>query len=559
MGQHANIVPVRLFENILHQEFKRNIPFVFSEYMPRGSIREYLKEKRRLDLKESLSLGIQLCSGLMHAYEYGLTAHLDLKPDNIMVHADGMFQVTDFSSGVAGTPGYMAPEQVRIHWKSRGVDFSSAGEPIDQRADQFAVALVMLESFLGHHPFSICRDACYQQDRARQFMAEGIGDLGLLMTPGGLRGILVRALSTDADKRYEGVETLRSELVGMYEKEFGRYVPPEVKRDNSAQYWFDRGCAFEQLGRETFAESSYKEALNRFHDLPGTEFNQALCERKLGVICESMGRYRESEDGFQRALVLYRRIPDTEVSQASCKRGLGIAYWRTHRYGEAEESLKQAVAVYQGNPGMEVSQAGCAMNLGNLYWSIGRYNDAEESFQQALTIYRGVPGTEVSQATCTKNLGNVYWSISRYDDAEGCYKEAIAVYRRIPGTEVPQASCITNLAVTYERTGRYEEAERCFKDAIAVYRGVSGTQLGQAHCTMNLGNVYADRGRYKEAEPFYQQALAVFREFPGEELDYALCTMNLGNVCKHTDRREEAQSNYRQALAIFQRLLRGKS
>ena len=110
MGQHTHIVPVWLLENILHPEFKRSIPFVFSEYMPRGSLREYLREKRKLDVKECLSLGIQLCSGLMHAYEHGLTAHLDLKPENIMVHADGVFRVTDFSAAVIGTPGYMAPE-----------------------------------------------------------------------------------------------------------------------------------------------------------------------------------------------------------------------------------------------------------------------------------------------------------------------------------------------------------------------------------------------------------------------------------------------------------------
>ena len=167
MGQHPNIVPVHLLENIVHPATRRNVPFVFSEFMEEGDLKNLLKERGRFELEEALSAGLQICEALIHAYKHGLSAHKDLKPENIMVYREGVYKVTDFSAGVIGTPGYMAPEQVASIF---GLKDSIA---IDQRADQFAMGIIMLELILGEHPFPWIKRRVYSKEEAEKFFRVG--------------------------------------------------------------------------------------------------------------------------------------------------------------------------------------------------------------------------------------------------------------------------------------------------------------------------------------------------------------------------------------------------
>ena len=105
---------------------------------------------------------MQIARGLTAAHERGII-HRDLKPENLFLTRDRRVKILDFgvaklirTSGadeptavvdtvtdlgvVVGTVGYMAPEQVR-------------GEPIDHRADIFALGVVVHEMLSGTRPF----------------------------------------------------------------------------------------------------------------------------------------------------------------------------------------------------------------------------------------------------------------------------------------------------------------------------------------------------------------------------------------------------------------------
>jgi hypothetical protein len=91
--------------------------------------------------------------GLREAQRSGFT-HRDVKPSNLMVDAHGMVKVLDFGlvgaipehgdaveqTSLAGTPLYMAPEQAR-------------GEPIDLRADIYALGATLFHLVSGRPPF----------------------------------------------------------------------------------------------------------------------------------------------------------------------------------------------------------------------------------------------------------------------------------------------------------------------------------------------------------------------------------------------------------------------
>jgi TolB-like protein/tetratricopeptide (TPR) repeat protein len=107
---------------------------------------------------EVLRMAVDVLSGLGAAHESGLV-HRDLKPENIFLTRSGTARILDFGIAklaqdetvadgfstltgvVLGTAGYLAPEQIR-------------GEPVDARADLFAVGVVLFEALTGRRAFA---------------------------------------------------------------------------------------------------------------------------------------------------------------------------------------------------------------------------------------------------------------------------------------------------------------------------------------------------------------------------------------------------------------------
>jgi tetratricopeptide (TPR) repeat protein len=528
MGQHPNIVPVHLLENIVHPTTRRNVPFVFSEFMEGGDLRNLLVEKGRFELEEALSVGLQVCEALIHAYTHGLSAHKDLKPE-----------------GIIGTPGYMAPEQVASHFELKD------NIAIDQRADQFAIGLIMPELLSGKHPFPWIIRAAYSKEEAEKFLRGGTGEipdnLSVL-----LRGIIARCLSSDPDNRFSGLSALKEALLEVYRTEFGRdFRFPEVEIDNSPVWWFDRGRAFSNIGRDAGAEVSYKEALKMSKAIPGMEFFQWGCLMNLGNVYERLGKFYEAADYLKEALRMLKAIPGTEIHQGRCLKSLGFVYLDIGKFYEAADYLKEALRMLKAIPGTEISQVGCLMEMGNVYFSTGKFYKARVNYKEALRMYKAIPGTEIDQAYCIRNLGIVYLSTGKFYEAEGNLKEALRMLKAISGTEISQAGCLMERGNVYFSTGKFYEAEGNYKEALRTYKVIPGTEIRQAYCIRNLGVVYLSTGKFYEAADNLKEALRMYKAIPGTEIDQARCIMNLGIVYESTGKFYEAEGNYKEALRMY--------
>lgn len=131
------------------------IRYLAMQYIQGHDLRDLIAERGHLSVTETAAIAVQVCSVLAAAHSLRIV-HRDLKPGNIRVRTDGLVKVLDF--GVAadldpdathltttgqtlGTWLYMAPEQV-------------AAEPIDHRADLYALGCLIHEMLSGRPPFT---------------------------------------------------------------------------------------------------------------------------------------------------------------------------------------------------------------------------------------------------------------------------------------------------------------------------------------------------------------------------------------------------------------------
>jgi tRNA A-37 threonylcarbamoyl transferase component Bud32 len=116
--------------------------FLSMEYVDGEDLASLLRRIGRFNEERGLEIARQMCAGLAAAHERGVI-HRDFKPANVMLDATGHVRITDFglagASGEtirAGTPAYMAPEQI-------------AGGEVNARSDIYALGLVLYEIFTG--------------------------------------------------------------------------------------------------------------------------------------------------------------------------------------------------------------------------------------------------------------------------------------------------------------------------------------------------------------------------------------------------------------------------
>ncbi len=124
--------------------------FLTMEYIDGEDLASLLRRIGRLPADKALETAHQICAGLAAAHDCGLL-HRDLKPANIMLDGRGRVRITDFGlalshddatgrSETAGTPAYMAPEQI------------GKGEA-SVRSDIYSLGLVFYELFTGRLPY----------------------------------------------------------------------------------------------------------------------------------------------------------------------------------------------------------------------------------------------------------------------------------------------------------------------------------------------------------------------------------------------------------------------
>ena len=130
---------------------ERGQPYLVMEYVDGVHLDTYC-DARKLGITERLQLFLRVCDAVAYAHR-NLVVHLDLKPSNILVTADGTVKLLDFGTSkliqsdslltttVMATPAYASPEQLR-------------NEPITTSCDIYALGAILFEMLAGARPAS---------------------------------------------------------------------------------------------------------------------------------------------------------------------------------------------------------------------------------------------------------------------------------------------------------------------------------------------------------------------------------------------------------------------
>jgi beta-lactam-binding protein with PASTA domain/tRNA A-37 threonylcarbamoyl transferase component Bud32 len=188
-----------------------HVPFIVMEYVDGRTIRDLLRDDRRLLPERAL----EITDGVLRALDYSHRAgivHRDIKPGNVMLNRQGEIKVMDFgiaravadtqatmtqTAQVIGTAQYLSPEQAR-------------GERVDARSDLYSVGCLLYELLTGRPPFTGDSPVsiAYQHVREAPVPPSRVDpDLPDWADP-----IVLRAMEKDPNDRYQSAAEMRSDI-----------------------------------------------------------------------------------------------------------------------------------------------------------------------------------------------------------------------------------------------------------------------------------------------------------------------------------------------------------
>ncbi|MCX7699610.1 MAG: tetratricopeptide repeat protein, partial [Gemmataceae bacterium] len=590
---------------------------------------------RVADLPRLLQIFEQIAQAVGFAHARGVI-HRDLKPLNVMVGEFGEVQVMDWglakelrgshpegpvldgsntgaadseeggpggtppqidaehrttAGTVLGTPGYMAPEQAR-------------GEPVDARADVFALGAILATILTGKAAFVETDVPATIAKAARADLRDVYERLDSCGADAGLIALCKRCLSARVEDRAVSGQVVAAEVAAYRasveqrlrraEMEAAQAEVRAVEQSRRRRQWrwaaaavmltLSAGLAGSlwQMQRAIFAEDTAKQ-------------NESLARKNEEQAERNAAEARSERDAKDRALVAERAAKE-EAEQANRELWAGLDAMTSNIVGdslssqkdissEQKQFLSEVLPLYRrlaSKRGRDETTrrgvAAAAARVGMIQHRLGRAAEARAAFQQAGDEYAALasdfpahPQHRADWARALHNFGVNLQALGRYEEADTAYTKARDLRRQLADASPEQFSFRVELAKSYQTlgffrrvTGRPTEAENAYAAARDLLRQLADefpkypdfrADLALSH--LGLGNVYSSTGRGKEAEASYSTACDLLdrlaAEFPHRtefRADLATCQNNRGLLLTELGRLQEAEAAYQSALSL---------
>lgn len=224
---HHNIV------NVYDVGQEGDIYYIVMEYVCGKTLKEFVREKGRLESKEAIKIALQIGAALEHAHKNGIV-HRDIKPQNILIGDDYTVKVADFGiaravtsktvtlagSNVIGSVHYFSPEQAR-------------GGHIDAKSDLYSLGIVLYEMVTGTLPF----EGDTAVSIAIKHIQEKVKPPGELnpKTYKSLQAIIQKSIEKQPEARYQSAEEMNRDLRMSLEEPNGDFVVINYSSDAPTQ------------------------------------------------------------------------------------------------------------------------------------------------------------------------------------------------------------------------------------------------------------------------------------------------------------------------------------
>ena len=540
-------------------------PFIVMQFVEGETLAARLR-RGPLPADAVARLGIELADALGAAHAAGVI-HRDLKPQNVMLTPASGSRLLDFGlaarsvmaaaaadqsptisegSGLAGTPAYMAPEQVQQ-------------QPVDGRADLFALGAVLYECLTGRPPFS-------GASLLQLFTAVVETDPP---PPSSLRpglnpawdALCARLLAKSPDGRFQSaaaVVTALRELAGSGPLPAAALPRPRPRRilpmaaaillgiagaggglyyavralppgapavAPQAQRWYDLGVSALQEG--AFVQAA--RALTRATDIDPAF---ALAWARLGEAQLELDQEQTARESLLRASAL---VPDRsrlplddrlalEATMAMVARDYGAALRARRRL--AERHPRSAAVLLD----------------------LGRVHEAREDIPGAVEQYRRATALDPENPAAFVRLGVLLGRQGQIDEALAAFTRAEALHTaagRVEGV----AEVLYQRAVAFDRADRTEDATQALQQALALAES-AGSRYLRAAILLRTSAIAGAQGRYDEAADAARDALEIGRDYEGLT---AFGLVDLGNVYLYAGQRDRAEATFEDALQRAQR------
>ena len=483
---------------------ENGLPYFVMEYIDGPWLTAFAAD-RRMPVDDRLRMFLDVCSAVDYAHR-NFIIHRDLKPGNILVDPDGVPKLVDFGickllragaiaatdSAVAPmTPDYASPEQVR-------------GDAVTPLSDIYSLGAVLYELLTGTCPRRygrLTRVAIEQMSRAGIALPSTVaGDQAIArQLKGDLDSILMRALETEPERRYQGAAQLAEDLRRYLHDEpvhaqlqtvryrafkFVRRHRGHVLAAAAVLVTLTAGLAVSiheaqrassrQQQVRMMADKLVFDVHDAVRDLPGsTKARAVIVQTALHYLDASVNSVHGDGVAEKELGKAYRRLGDVQGNLRGAN--LGDSSGALARYRQAITLLDDAIRRAPGDLDAATERLVLYNRIGTLHAFTGQLRDAVQTMEDGIRFGRAY--TESSDAEVRMALSALYLdcgdakrNMNDYAAALRDSSDALNLSRRVAAERPADPATRSSLANAYAAVGMAESGLNQLEPALAHLR-----------------------------------------------------------------------------------------